>query len=297
MTHRIIVGVMTFAVGASGCLAPEGHTPVVSITSASSPKLEAERKMRLLRTTAAYSLIHRVSIPAQEMAPWVSLVREIEAGLEVDPDQQFTAQERREIRVRKSRTENRNVSILADVVIEKIGFERMHVREDATIAVGDGATGKCEGKARLVNTLDEHSGRPMCVFEPTIFFDDSVGGYIFVDLTVQWGVPEGIGRRHAGRKPRRSRRPLQCAVRVTIHGASIPVDVFYDDQIGGVEVNPERRKDEFRIGECEVEVRTLGAIPLPKGFRRISREIISKRFGDEVTAGIQEAVSSLSFRR
>ena len=61
-----------------------------------------------------------------------------------------------------------------------------------------------------------------------------------------------------------------------------------------MKVNPERRKDEFRIGKCEAEITKLGPIPFPKLLRRLSRDIIDKHFGDEVTAAIQEAVASFS---
>lgn len=239
---------------------------------------------------------NRVSIPVKEIAPWVSLVQDIESGSEIVPDQQPTARKRNVFRDRQPWKGNRNALRPEDLAIDKIGFERMHVRDDFDMsAVGDGLRdgplGGCEGKARVVDNLDEHPGRPMCVIEPTLFFE-----YIFVDLTVRWGFQKDSRRRFSGKNPRRSRRP-QCKVRVTIRSASIPVDVFYDGQVSGVKVNPERRQDEFRIGECEVEVRKLGAIRLPRGLRRLSRQIIDRHFGDELTAGIQEAVASFSLRR
>ncbi len=290
---------LAFTVSAPGCLVPGGDTATFSNPAALSPKRKAELKMQSLRWTAQISMWNRVSVPVKAMAPWVSLLQEIESGSEIVPDQRLTAREPEELRDRQGWEGNPQ---LEDVVIEKLGFERMRFRDDFDMSVvgdglRDGPLGGCEGKARVVDSLDEHPGRPMCVFEPTLYFDDSDGGYISVDLTLQWRFQNDSRGRDSGRNPGWLRRLQQCTVRVIIRGASIPVDVFYDDQIDGVTVNPERRKDKFRIGKCEVDVRTLGPIRLPRDLRRLFRKIIDRRFGDEVTAGVQEAVSSFSLGR
>ncbi len=280
-----------------------------SLLGAKCTKEKAETKMVLINLTSAYSMSERVSIPVERLAKWLSLTQEIRTGLEIIEDHKLTADEREEIYQRLGSGVNHstfNIDRLViaghriNIVIEKLGFEKLYLGgEFYTSAVEEilrgNIVGGLAGKSRKVTDLDDHPGRSMNVFEPTLRFDDLLGGYIFADVRVRARFQINGHRLGASNDPRMFYLPLHGKLRVIIREASIPVDVFYDDEITGVKINPERRRDELSIGYCTVEIDKVEFVKLPKFLKHLSGTIIGGLVSDQLSVEIQKAIPSYYF--
>ena len=274
-----------------------------------SPALEAqEQKARsildALNAAALASQFQRLSIPVAELTGSLPVLVPTQSSANDQAPPESTPPDRQAQENGVDPTTPNTPSPFENLVVKRISVENMQVilgerktgnEVDAILSILGQSKDRSGLEAREVEDIDDHPGRRMRVFEPTLYFDKAQDGLITVDLDLSWRPDQAFGHSSPSGEPSKkghAGKPIKIEARVWVRGASIPLDVYFDSELSGVKPIPQRRIEEFKTGTIDVEVRKVGRLKLPAPLRRELTKLIRREFGDVISTEVYKAVAA-----